>query len=107
MCAAVSLHEKDDRNIQQIFAGGNQSFALCSLSQVGVFVLYINLFGDVDHACLVILGMSYRSLRRFFLGLLQLWIWTPLTFGFQSLKNQNYGRKSESKLHISQSQYVI
>ena len=38
MYAAVFLHEKDDRNIQQIFAGGNQSFALCSLSQVGVFI---------------------------------------------------------------------
>ena len=38
------LHEKDDRSIQRIFAGGNQSFALCSLSQVGVFVFCIILF---------------------------------------------------------------
>ena len=40
------LHEKDDqKNVERIFAGGNQSLALCSLSQVGVFVFCINLFG--------------------------------------------------------------
>ncbi|CAL8329977.1 unnamed protein product [Merluccius merluccius] len=39
----------DDQNIQRIFAGGNQSFALCTLSQVGVFVFLClcSYLGDV------------------------------------------------------------
>ena len=45
MYVVVLFHEEDDWSIKQIFAGGNQSLALCSLSQVGVFVFCINLFG--------------------------------------------------------------
>ena len=62
MYVVVLFHEEDDWSIKQIFAGGNQSLALCSLSQVGDFVFCINLFGDIPHAWLVILGMSSRNL---------------------------------------------